>query len=494
MSAWLPTVVFLFVAPPDKAGQNLFGLDRVVPLHLALEAKQWDQMQPAPGQGGFGPPGGFPGFGPPGAARPAPDDAHRNTFGVDFPWAQGAFTHDGKTYDRVGVRYKGNFTYIAATGLKKSLKIDLNRNVPKQNIDGLKKLNLNNGITDPSMVREVVSYAFFRAAGVPAPRTGFAELTLTVPGKYDKEYVGLYTLVEQVDKTFLKHHFGDGSGMLLKPEGLQGGLGYLGSDWAAYERRYRPKDEPKPAQKKRLIEFTRLIDRADDATFVREVGDYLEVEACFGLIAANALLSNMDSYLGFGHNFYLYLNPKTNQFMFIPWDCDLSLGAWPVAGTPEQQVDLSLDHPHAGTNKLIDRLFATPKHKARYRAILKELAEGPFTRERLRRDLKQAQDAIKDILPKEKKAAAARKEGGRGPGGPGRPGGPGFGFGPPGPGFGFGPPGPGFGFGPPGPGGAVFGASLLPDAFLEKRVDSVTAQLAGKRKGYVPRSMPFGPR
>lgn len=109
-----------------------------------------------------------------------------------------------------------------ARSLKKSFKVDLNRNVDGQTLDGLTMLNLHCGVSDPSMTREALSCIFFRDAGVPAPRTVFAELFLTVPGKYDKELVGVYTLVEQVNKVFLKRHFGDGSGLLLKPEGLQG--------------------------------------------------------------------------------------------------------------------------------------------------------------------------------------------------------------------------------------------------------------------------------
>ena len=40
-------------------------------------------------------------------------------------------------------------------------------------------------LMDPTRGREALAYAVFRAAGVPAPRTAFAEVTLTVPGKYD---------------------------------------------------------------------------------------------------------------------------------------------------------------------------------------------------------------------------------------------------------------------------------------------------------------------
>ena len=53
---------------------------------------------------------------------------------------------------------------------------------------------------DPAKGREVLAFSVFRAAGVPAPRTAFAEVTLTVPGKHDKEFLGLYAVVENVDR------------------------------------------------------------------------------------------------------------------------------------------------------------------------------------------------------------------------------------------------------------------------------------------------------
>ena len=105
---------------------------------------------------------------------------------------------------------------------------------------GLKSINLTAGAMDPSKMREALSFAVFRAAGVPAPRTAFAEATLTVPGKYDKEYLGLYTFIEQVDKTFLKDRFKNNKGLLMKPERLRG-IEYLGDDWERYK-------EPLPAQ------------------------------------------------------------------------------------------------------------------------------------------------------------------------------------------------------------------------------------------------------
>ncbi|HZT81216.1 MAG TPA: hypothetical protein VFA26_13385, partial [Gemmataceae bacterium] len=105
------------------AARNFFGLDKVHAFHLEISAKEWDKMQPVGGIGFPGRPGGFGGPG----QQPAPKqgeerrDVHRGGgFGVEFPWARGALTADGKTLKDVGVRFKGNASYMAsARGLKR---------------------------------------------------------------------------------------------------------------------------------------------------------------------------------------------------------------------------------------------------------------------------------------------------------------------------------------------------------------------------------------
>lgn len=440
--------------PEVLPGDRVFGVANVLKFELTMSDKQFAALTPAAASRPMG-------FGPP---REQPEGTHRNTFGVDFPWSQGDLTFDSKTYKAVGVRYKGNYTFMAtARSLKKSMKLDFNRNLDGQKLDGLTMLNLHCGVSDPTRSREALSFDFFRDAGVPAPRTCFAELTLTVPEKYDRELVGLYTVTEQVNKGFLKRHFGDGKGMLLKPEGLQGGPTYLGSNWKPYADRYKPEDEPSGKQKQRLTVFTNLISNASEEEFAREIGTFLDLEAFLRFIAANVLLSNLDSYLGFGHNYYLYLIPATDKFVFIPWDLDLSLATWPALGTPEQLVRLSIHHPHAGQDKLLDRLFAITEHKDRYLEIIRELTASAFTRQKLLEHLEEIERAMKQPLAQEAAAVAARNEG-RGAAG----------------------------FGP-GMGNGQFGQSMPPRRFIEKRIDSVASQLAGTSKGFEPKRFSFGP-
>jgi hypothetical protein len=438
------------------ASAHVFGLDKVWSIHLTIQPQDWDKMQPTRGRGGFG------GFGPPRPDqrpdRSAAADRDRRPhggFGFDYAYVKGKLEIDGKTYKDVGVRFKGNFTFAASQGrLKRPFKISLARYVPGQSFKGFKKLTLNNNIADPTCAREVLSYGVYHTLEVPASRTAYAEMTLSVPGKYAREFVGLYTLVEPVDKTFLKNRFGSARGLLLKPEG-GGPLDYLGEEWAPYERTYKPKTTASKKAQRRLIEFTRLVQKADDRTFAREIGDYLDVDEFLRFLSGTVALSSMDSFIGFGHNYYLYLNPRTNKFAFLPWDFDLSFGAMMMMGSPRDFMDLSIRQPYTNRNRLIERLLADPKVFAAYQGNFKKLIEKGYTREGVRKDLATINAAIGPAREKEKKAMGTRRERGQG-------------------------------FGSmPGP---------APDlaAFVGERVASIQGQLAGKRKGTVLAGR-FGP-
>ncbi len=436
--------------------EKFFATNEVWKLRLDIAAKDYEAMEPLGGMRFPGMPGG-PGGGPARPERPGPKptDVHKGGgFGFEFPWVHGVLTQGDTTYKNLGVRYKGNASYMmSARGLKRNLKIEFDHYGEKGRFHGLKEINLNAGAMDPTKGREALAYAVFRAAGVPAPRTTFAEVTLTVPGKFDKELLGLYTVVEQVDKTFLKDRFKSAKGLLMKPDNVRS-MDYLGENWDQYQGRYKPKRSPSKEEAQRVIAFAKLVDKADDDQFRKEIGGYLDVDEFLRFTAANALVAHLDSFshFAFGHNYYLYLNPVTNKFVFLPWDLDLSLAGFPMGATPDQQLDLSVTRPYAGEHKLIARVLAMNDANEKYQQILKELVATCFSRERLLKDVEAIETATKEVLGREAKAAAARKEGGGG-------------------------------FGPRG--GGRQGPSPDLRTFVEKRTESVAAQLAGKKQGYV---------
>ena len=123
--------------------------------------------------------------------------------GIDFEYVHAAIDFEGRQFDDVAVRIKGNgsFRPVAKFG-KPSLKIDLNKFVKGQKLAGVSTLNLHNNITDASWMNEVLAYRLYRDAGTPAPRTAYARVYVTVTGSQTRAYQGLYSLVENVDTNF----------------------------------------------------------------------------------------------------------------------------------------------------------------------------------------------------------------------------------------------------------------------------------------------------
>lgn len=436
----------------DTASAQVFGLDKVWSMHLTIQPDQWEKMQPKRGQGGFGFPPAPPQTGNTKEAKPAEpnrDAKKRGMFGYEFPYVKADLEIEGQKFKDVGIRYKGNGTYMSAAGrLKRPFKIDLDRYI-EQSFHGQKKLTLNSNVMDSSAAREVLAYGVYRSMGVPASRTAYARLTLTVPGKYDKEFVGLYTLVETVDKTFLKNHFGTAKGLLLKPERV-GPIEHLGDDWEAYEQRYRPKTPADSKSKRRLIEFTKLVQKADDKTFAKEIGNYLDVDEFLRFLAVTVTLVNMDSFIGLTHNFLLYLDPKTNKFVLLPWDLDLAMGAFGMFGTPDEMADTSIRQPYSNRNRLIERLLADEKMYTIYKGHLRHLLQKGFTEQGIRKDLEAINAVLEPIKKQEKEAVAVRHEdkGRQGP-------------------------------------GDMFARPFDLPGFAAKRSASIEGQLEGKRKGKV---------
>jgi spore coat protein H len=456
------------LVPMAEKESSLFGLTKLHRVHVTMAPGEWEVLQRdtvVGGPGGRGGRGGaaaglFGGFDPVEGddndyVRPSDGRTiHRGGgFGGVFPWVTADLESGDTHLPTVGLRYKGNASYTASVNqLRRNLKVKTDFFGKAAGLEGEKTLDFNAGALDGSRVRESLSYSVFRAAGVPAPRTAFVELTLTVPGLYDRENVGVYTLVEQVNKSFAKEFLPGKTGLLLKPERLNGGIAYYGEDWSGYESTYRPDRPATPAEQQRLIEFARLVARSGDAEFRRELGSYLDVEEFLRYVAVNALLVNLDSYLTGRHNFFLYLNPDDQRFLFIPWDQDLSLGSFGGRGGSGSVLDLSLLHPYSGQNRLIERTLAVPEHRKRYLDIIGELTTTAFSKESLLKSIDAIQATTQAALDRE--AAAVSERGER--------------------------PGQTAGF------GGMINRGISPRTFVDQRLASVQRQLARKSEGTPP--------
>lgn len=353
-------------AAPPATPEALFVTEQIWNVRLTVARTDWRRMEPTRPSGP----------GSPGQRRPGPPQ-------LDFTYVAGDLDFDGQKLPHISVRYKGNNTFMESSGsLRRSLKVDIDRDVPGRLFAGVTKLNFHSNVADPGWMNEALSFRLYRDAGVPAPRTAYARLRLGVPGLYDRRDLGLFCIVENVDRTFLRRHFGSDSGALLKPETPtlfedQGDL------WEAYERAYVPKTPVDAASAQRVMDLSHLVSRAGDREFQAQIGTFIDLDAFARYMAVTVWLSTMDSVLGLGHNYYVYLDPRTHRFHFLPWDLDRSFGQFTMAASHAELERLDIFHPWQGDKRFLERVFALEAFRTPYVAHLTALRKTLATPERL---------------------------------------------------------------------------------------------------------------
>jgi hypothetical protein len=338
-------------------------------------------------------------------------DGKRNgigfALGIEFEYVHADLEFEGRWLRDVGVRYKGNGTFMESRdSLKRSLKVEIDKYAKGQNLEGVKMLTLQNNVTDASMMNEVLAYRLYRDAGVPAPRTAYARVFVTVPGKYERKYLGLYSMTEAVDKQFAARHFGTKRGALFKPVSPSL-FTDLGADWAAYNQVYDPKGAPYDEQKQAVMELSRFVTQADAAAFAARLGEFIDLPEFARFMAVMVYLSDLDGILGPGQNLYLHFHPKDQRFRFIPWDQDHSWGQFNRA-SQEQRDKLSIQHPWQGDNFFLERMFKVETFQKLYLARLDEFGKTIFKPERIAQQVDQLAAAIRPAVQEESESKLAR--------------------------------------------------------------------------------------
>ena len=435
------------VIPPAN---ELFRTATIADVHLELTKSDYDALRPR-GGGWFGSGGG----GSDQSWLQGPE-GKRNGFaasrGVQFSYVHATVTINGQTLRNVGVRYKGNGTYFEGVAKGKvSLKLDFAEYVKGQKLGALKKLNLHSNITDASSMNEVLAFQLFREAEVPAPRTSYARVYLTVQGQKQRAYAGLFSIVENPDEQFVAARGLPASGAIFKPVASQL-FADLGPDWKRYNQTYDPKTTLTEAQKQRVIDFARLVSGATDAQFAARVGDFLDLEETARYLAVVVFLSDLDGLLGPGQNYYLYLDPRTQKFSFIAWDQDHAFGQF-FRGTQSAREQLSIHHPWSESSRFLERLFRVDAFKKLYLARLTEFSATLFKPDRFHRQVDEMAVVIRPAIKEESDQRLLRFERAVA------------------------------GEVPPGDAGMFRGANIPIKPFVKARAQSVIDQLAGRSKG-----------
>jgi spore coat protein CotH len=273
------------------------------------------------------------------------------------------------------------------------------------------RINLKAMYNDPSQMREALAWGLFARANISAPRHTYAKLA------FDRTYRGLFSVIEHVDKRFLRDHFGENHlGNLYKtgcrdigcaslayrtgPDGDDSGGQYFIPGSA--ERTYRlktNKNNPEANTYDDLACFIRTIngiglsggdDRFDTDAFRESVDGIMNVNAFLRWAAVNMLLGGWDNYYATPSNYYRYNSGRggaakdfvgSPYFHFIPWDYDNCLGI-DYSGTQWQYADI-LDWPgkvnrHTPKIPLVRNMLRNHDYRQYYMDYLEHMLDTEF--------------------------------------------------------------------------------------------------------------------
>ncbi|MCP4601723.1 MAG: hypothetical protein GY847_14610 [Proteobacteria bacterium] len=317
----------------------------------------------------------------------------------ETPYYRAAITLDGEVMADVGVRLKGNSSLRTSRDhQQKSFKVHFEEYVDGQRFHCVDRLNLNNNFKDPSVMRERLAYTLANDFGLEAARTAYALVWV------DGEPHGVRTIVQQIDKRFLKERFGkeggaDDGNLYKCYDGCP--LEYWGDTKEAYtvDAPGPPCDDPTGdecglALKTNednptlndyadLIELVKTINQfLNGQTNIQAVNQVFDIEHYARFQALNLVLSNLDSYYVTTHNFYLYHRPSDGRFQFIPWDVNEAYGSFGCMRSPngEDVLEVGLLQPCNQPPKPMARLLQKePEYQAKYCNALNEFITTIYT-------------------------------------------------------------------------------------------------------------------
>lgn len=262
----------------------------------------------------------------------------------------------------------------------------------KHTVHGVRQVYLKWFKDDPAYCRELYCYDLFRRFGVwTAVHDVYARVWIRVEGDASETYLGVYEMLEQLDRNYLKPRlaqFGNADGNFWKCRWNTGlnsvddglfGIDDNDSNHPPYELKTNTKDpalrEAAFAQIKDFILKVRGKTGESFRTWITQVTD---VDLLLKTYAVNVAVGMWDDYWNNCNNYYLYFDSSDKydyHFWFIPYDYDNTLGT-------SQGMDAGRQNPlHWGNdgNPLIAKILSYPEWKAKYIGYLKELCAGDFS-------------------------------------------------------------------------------------------------------------------
>ncbi|MBL9168928.1 MAG: CotH kinase family protein [Verrucomicrobiales bacterium] len=232
-------------------------------------------------------------------------------------YVSGRVVEGTRVYTNVSIRLKGGPGSFRPLDERPAFTVNFDRLAPGQTFHGLKKIHLNNSVQDSSYLAEKLCREMFEAAGVPAPRAGHALVALNARN------LGLFVLVEGVNKQFLKRHFSDAGGNV-----------YDGHAQQDVNQRLRINSGDEPKDRSRLTALAAAAQLEDLKARRTALEQTLDVDRFLSFMALEVILSHWDGYSLGRNNFRIFHDREANRMVFLPQGLDQTFQPRNIAAVP----------------------------------------------------------------------------------------------------------------------------------------------------------------
>lgn len=391
----------------------IFGTDKIAEITLTIDRSEWDTL----------------------LEYYDTNNHNENCIHADFKMTKGEYTWQA---ENIGMRLRGNTSRIRPQQgdnyYQAHFKIDFEEWIEDDTIKEGKLAGCMKGIIlkrfkdDPTYVREVFGYNFFRNNGIwTAPRAGYTRLFINIVeegGETTELDYGVYAMIEEINKQFLKERSEITPQIGTKFNGNKGNLwkccwqssygASMTTDFDAYrsfgveeifldEAKSMRYDYDLKTNKDDLIsardEFIDFIYKLNELSTVEEIKAFytkkMDVDLFLKTYACNVLLGMDDDYWNNKNNYYFYFDKKGKCY-FIPYDYDNILGTNCFDDTATKNpLKWGRDAVKA---PLIEKLLSVPEYKKMYVDYLLELSKESSFVEGSKTEIKKLQGMVEEYI------------------------------------------------------------------------------------------------
>ncbi|CAO3678535.1 hypothetical protein G6F70_004770 [Rhizopus microsporus] len=277
-----------------------------------------------------------------------------------------ASLNDSLTFKNVGFSISG----VSSRWMPKaSYNIKLNK---EDTIYGYRRIKLRAMALDPSYIHEKVAYGMVNSLGLISTDFSYCRVFL------NNQEIGLFGLIETFQDPWTANVFANGnkdykSGNLYQgagPGNNTGGLVYVSNLTAYGDGQYKTKAGNKEdyAPLQELSKFIADVPvSGPDAVAIWK--SKLDMDSVIRAMALEILNGYYDGYIYNANNYYVYQDPSSSKYIYIPSDLDLTLGSATGDIKPFITGNYST-YPEIYNRPLSNKMLQVPEFKQQFEETL----------------------------------------------------------------------------------------------------------------------------